>query len=351
MADRPVVSIIVPTRDRSAALVGFIASLAHCRDVSFSWELVVVDNGSTDGTAEAAGRAARELGGVRFRCVREPVPGLHAARHRGAREAEADVLVFVDDDIEASPSWLSALGDEFLDPAVELVGGPSHPRYMVAPPAWVEWTWATQPDGTRWCGALSLLEGGDVRREIDPVFVWGLNFAIRRDTLRRLKGFNPDALPWDLRRCRGDGETGLSLKARAAGIKAWYRPEALVYHVVPATRLTEEYFLRRSYLQGISDSFTAMRADEDLEPRQAESLYRRGRRLAGRAVRPLRRGARRDPAFDLKRRIAAAHAEGYGYHQVEAASDPALLAWVLREDYLIDADPRTVARSRSGDRC
>jgi len=345
VSETPIISIIAPTRDRSAALGRLAVSLTRCLDAGFPWELVVVDNGSTDDTAEVSRRAADALLGVTVKYVEESVPGLHAARHRGAREAEADVLVFVDDDIEVSPSWLPALRDEFLDSRVELVGGPSLPRYEVPPPHWIEWTWKWQPDGTRWCGPLSLLESGPSRHQIDPILVWGLNFAIRRDTLLRLRGFHPDALPWDLRRYRGDGETGLSLKARAEGVQAWYCPQALVYHDVPATRLTTEYFLRRSFLQGISDSFTVVRARRGLVPPDVESRYARARRLAGHASHPRRWLAGRDPAAVLERRMREARADGYAFHQAEVASDPALLAWVLRDDYMGDADPRLQAQA------
>ena len=260
MDERPDISVIAPTRDRSPALTRLVASLARCEAADISWELVVVDNGSSDDTASVAKIATGLLGDVPVRWFVESVPGLHAARHRGAREAGSDILVFVDDDIEASEMWLRAIWRAFRDPAVEIVGGPSLPRYRAPIPAWLGPLWTQEPDGASWCGYLSLLDfGSDVRR-IDPAFVWGLNFAIRRETLQRLRGFHPDALPWALRRYRGDGETGLALKAKKAGVDAWYAPDALVYHDVPAERLSKEYFLRRPFLQGISDSFTAVRA-------------------------------------------------------------------------------------------
>lgn len=300
--------------------------------MEFPWELLIVDNGTEPDTAALCVKAAEWMPSGTLRYLREPVPGLHSGRHRGAEEARAELLLFVDDDIEASATLLSATAEAFTDPDVGIVGGPSLPRYERDPPQWIEATWVREI-GKSWCGYLSLLDFGAQPCDIDPIFVWGLNFGIRRELLYRLRGFHPDALPWELRRYRGDGETGLSLKARASGIRARYHPAALVYHEVPAGRLTEDYFLRRSFLQGISDSFTAIRAYGGIAPPEPLEA-----RIKARA-RMLRRrldGTGPDP---LGRRLKHAHDEGFRFHQREAAGDAGLLAWVLRSDYMGCAVP------------
>ena len=334
MTDRPDISVIVPTRNRSSALANLLESLAECAPDGISWEVVVVDNGSTDDTPDVCQRAATVLPSGVMKYVREPAPGLHACRHRGALEASSDVLVFVDDDVRTTSSWLPALHNAFLDPDVELATGPCLPHYEVDPPAWVESTWSHRSGEGKWCGYLSLLDFGDTPREIDPTFVWGLNFAIRREAFQRLRGFHPDALPWELRRYRGDGETGLSLKARAAGAQAWYCPDALVYHCVPASRVTVEYFMRRSYLQGISDSFSDIRA----MARQAESDGRSQRHATRWPLRRLldsgRRVERHSHDARLRAELKIAHDQGYLFHLTAVVADSALLAWVLREDFM-----------------
>jgi glycosyltransferase involved in cell wall biosynthesis len=318
-----------------------IASLADGDVAGLSWELVIVDNGSTDDTPLVCRSAAAGFRDGMLRYVMEPTPGLHAGRHRGAREAAADVVAYLDDDVEVSATWLRAFTESFSDPGIEIVGGPIMPRYEIASPPWVASTWKTQPDGTTWCGYLSLLESGDAPHEIDPLFVWGGNMAIRRSTLFRLRGFHPDGMPWELRRYRGDGETGLSLKAIKAGVHAWHCPEALVYHDVSAERLTKDYFARRTFLQGVSDSFTAVRAQGGPAPLSRRSLAGRARSWARRSIDGRSRRERHSPDARLQARLRAAHDDGYQFHQREIASDPALLAWVLREDFLDDAIPGT----------
>ena len=88
--------------------------------------------------------------------------------------------MFVDDDIEADGRWLQSIIDTFADPTVQLVGGKNLPKYEIAPPKWLEGFWGSTPYGGRACGDLSLLDLGDCPIDIDANYVWGLNFAIRK---------------------------------------------------------------------------------------------------------------------------------------------------------------------------
>ena len=122
-------SVIVPTRNRADLLAGCLRSLAAQDCPAGDFEVLVVDNGSTDGTAALCAEAPERFGLAGLRCVVEPEPGLLSGRHRGALEARGGVLVFVDDDIVAAPGWLSALLRAFDDPCVHLAGGPSVGRF------------------------------------------------------------------------------------------------------------------------------------------------------------------------------------------------------------------------------
>jgi len=339
MPTTPDISVVVPTRNRAVALRRLIPSLQRCDADGLSWELIIVDNGSSDDTSAVCRAAAKSFGAGQLRYVEERVPGLHAGRHRGAREAASGVVAYLDDDVEVSPAWLRGFTESFADPEIEMVGGPVLPRYRADPPAWVASTWKRRPDGTVWCGYLGLLKSGDVDHEIEPWFVWGGNMAIRRETLLRLRGFHPDGMPWELRRYRGDGETGLSLKATKAGVRAWHCPRAVVYHDVAAERLTKDYFFKRSFLQGISDSFTAVRAQGGPVPPSHESPKSRIRSRMSRWLRHFDWSSQGAIDATLRAQLRAAQQKGFQYHQREIASDPALLAWVLREDFLEDAAP------------
>jgi GT2 family glycosyltransferase len=100
----PEVSVIVPVRDGARSLPSLLDSLAAQELDDHRYEVIVVDNGSRDGTAEIAAA----LGA---RVVSEPRPNRSRARNAGARVARADAFAFIDVDCGATPRWLSALLD------------------------------------------------------------------------------------------------------------------------------------------------------------------------------------------------------------------------------------------------
>src|SRR6516164_5178448 len=127
------ISVIVPTRNRSSALASCLASLAQQTLAADAFEVIVVDNGSEDSTKEVVAQAVAAYPRHSIRYLLENVPGLLSGRHRGAMAAAGEILVFIDDDIEASQDWLAALANPYVDEEVHLVGGRSLPTYETAP--------------------------------------------------------------------------------------------------------------------------------------------------------------------------------------------------------------------------
>src|SRR5262245_10650210 len=153
----PSVSIIIPTYNRADSLALTLGSLTTQKFSYTDYEILVVDNASTDSTKLVTESMMRANLHQQIRYFYEPVPGLLSGRHRGATEAHGTLLVFVDDDIDADPRWLQAIVATFADPSVQLVGGRNLPRYAITPPAWLDSFWDTTPYGGRACGYLSLL--------------------------------------------------------------------------------------------------------------------------------------------------------------------------------------------------
>jgi hypothetical protein len=194
--------------------------------------------------------------------------------------------------------------------------------------------WTRTPDGKSSCGSLSLLEYGDKECEIDPTLIWGLNYSIRKKTLIDLGGFHPDSFPWELRRFRGDGETAPSVEAKRRGLKAIYQPGACVYHIIPANRMTVEYFEKRSYLQGISDSYTQIRRmNDNLIPNKLNRRTQLRFFLDKIKIIKKRSLSVPDSYSEIKSKVNLAYRLGYEYHQSEVRSDEKLLNWVLKENY------------------
>jgi glycosyltransferase involved in cell wall biosynthesis len=329
------ISVIIPTLNRADNLALALESLTrqHASDIDF--EVLVVDNGSTDHTKAIAQAFAHKLPSVQLRYIFEPEPGLLSGRHRGAAEAQGEVLSFLDDDVELDPGWLGAIHNAFEDEAVQLVGGRNLPRYESEPPEWLQYFWQRQYGGLL-CTELSLLDLGPVRRTIDANYIWGLNFSIRKPALYELGGFHPDCIPQRLQHFQGDGETGLTQRANQRGYRALYEPRALLHHVVPAARLTPEYFESRYFYQGVCDSYTHIRdrhcgqAAREKSPGQPHRLHHYVGKVKGKLA-SLVKGSEEYRA--IRQRCKVAYASGFTFHQQQVAQCPALLEWVLKPDY------------------
>ena len=325
-------SVILPTRNRAQLLFGAIDSLAQQTVSEDAFEVLIIDNGSTDETADVVRHKARSK--IKLRYVYEPEPGLHAGRHRGMLEAVGDLLVFADDDIEAFPSWLASIQEVFTDPEVAMVGGNNHPMFLEPPPAWLMDLWNRQhPLGGQALPALSILKLDGGQRSLSPYYVWGCNFAIRKDVLLRAGGFHPDGMPKEFIRFRGDGETHVSRFVAETGMKCLFHPGASVYHKVTQERMTIDYFRQRGFNQGVSDSYTQLRNHEESARSDRSWLYRFARwgwhtLKVGRAL--LTSPAGEPPALQAMRQ---GHHEGFAYHQHAYRSDPQVREWVHRERY------------------
>ena len=329
-------SVIIPTRNRSQWLGDAVNSILNQSLAPENYEIVVVDNGSTDGTRALAAQLEKKHP-ESVRCVHEERPGLHQGRHRGAREARGEILAFVDDDVIAASQWLEAIMKAFEPDDVALVGGKVLPCWEGEVPKWVPSFKKKNAFG--WTlGYLSLLDFGNTPRKIPGKFVFGCNFSIRKSVLFECGGFHPDGMPEELIQFRGDGETALAKSVQAKGYGIRYEPEAVIYHRIPAERLTLEYFCRRAFNQGISESFTEIRQQHGLGQTPVESrsggieLAAKLKKIA-RAFIPKKLPA--DNGFQpIRQQIANAHQAGKAYHQNKVTANPEILEYVLQKTYL-----------------
>ena len=326
------ISIIIPTLNRANLLELAIKSFCLQNFSLDKFEILVVDNRSVDNTKEITQTAINSFHSNRIRYIYESELGLLSGRHRGALEAKGDILVFVDDDIEADPNWLSAIYESFQNPLVQLVGGRNLPKYESTPPEWLEYFWVEHPFG-QYLGELSLLDFGEQVREIDANYVWGLNFSIRRKALFELGGFHPDCIPKHLQHFQGNGETGLTIKANQLRYKAIYQPKALVFHQVPNNRMTYEYFEKRYFYQGVCNSYTKIRRLGYLPiSNKLSDIKYRIKSLLKRAKQMIFNHRLSEEAM-LKSHFLKFLELGYQFHQESVRKNPLLLDWVLKSDY------------------
>lgn len=328
-------SVIIPTRNRADLLQLALQSLQSQTLSTDSFEVLVIDNGSTDNTKQVVALFQQQLGNVRY--FFDQTPGLHVGRHLGMKMAKSDILVYADDDIEAFPTWLEAITETFQDSGVVLVGGKNLPKFESEPPAWILKMWEKDKKDNRILSSLSILDLGDEKEEVNPYLVFGCNFSIRKAVLLAAGGFHPDAMPRELIKYRGDGESCVSKYILDNSYKTLYHPKASVYHSVSKNRMTKDYFCRHAYNQGISESY--------IQIRNAHTFIAKSDHLVGpltlakRLTRVIRNELRtsipgRSKLRGLYRAIREAHEAGFTYHQMVYREDPEVRAWVHKSDYM-----------------
>jgi glycosyltransferase involved in cell wall biosynthesis len=243
-------SVIIPAYNRAATLRTTLESLIAQTFEKSEYEIVVVDNKSTDNTPDAV-KEVQARSPVAITYLYEGRAGVHYARNLGAMHAKGRVLYFTDDDMIAERDMLAALYRMFeLDARVAVATGRVLPKWEVDPPEWI----------TRYClnGLLSLqFREEDLLISSEDPGVWSCHEAIRKDVLISCGGFPPENTGGEW---VGDGESGLNARVRERGHKFAFTAAAVTHHVIPAGRLTQAYLNRRHENQGNADAYTWFRA-------------------------------------------------------------------------------------------
>lgn len=324
-------SVIIPTRNRCKLLQNQLESLAAQTLPFEEFEVIVVDNGSSDNTTGIVKKFTHRL--VNLRYFQEFEPGLHAGRHRGLKEAKGEILVYTDDDIRASPTWLEAISENFSSSEVVLVGGNNYPDFQDEVPGWLEKLWSRPSMGGQGIGYLSVLSLPEGRHEIDPLLVWGCNFSIRKQVLLEAGGFHPDGFPKELIRFRGDGESYVSRYVLENKLRCIFDSRASVYHAVTPERMTFEYFRQRAFNEGVSSSYALLRYKK-----RSRSIYLYSRALTRYILNRINQLQKVTKVNDqeisrLFLVMREGHQEGFEYHQRMYREDPEVRTWVHKKNY------------------
>jgi glycosyltransferase involved in cell wall biosynthesis len=241
----PQIAAIICTHNRDNYLGAAIDSLLaqKCDD----FEILIVDNGSTDRTKEVV---ELRLSDPRLKYVYEPVLGLSVARNTGARETSAPILAYLDDDAEASSQWLEVLIEAYQShEKLAIAGGKVTLIWPdgIVPPQWIS------RDLSAGLGAYDLGDG-IVYIDNPNLTPRGLNYSIRRSFLEQIGGFDAN-LGRVGKKLLSNEELYMTELALQNGWQVAYLCDALVAHNVAPERLKPDWFLRRSWWQGVSECY------------------------------------------------------------------------------------------------
>jgi glucosyl-dolichyl phosphate glucuronosyltransferase len=243
-------TVLIATFNRARLLDETLASLRAMRVAPpLRWEVIVIDNNSTDDTRAVVEHHAADYPAP-LRYLFESQQGRSSALNAGIAAARGEVLVFTDDDVRVAEGWLNAAHGALSgsDPAIAHAGGPVRPIWELPPPSWL----ALQR-GDLW-GTIAIQDHGsdpfvyEERRKV-PL---GANMAARRVLFERIGGFRADLGRSSGRFVLGQEVPELLMRTRAAGFRGVYVPSMEVHHHIPGRRLTRGYFRRWWFGKGIS---------------------------------------------------------------------------------------------------
>ena len=236
------ISVIIPTRNRAQSLVALLDSLAlaECPEGA-AIEIIVVDNGSTDGTAAMLQNRISLQNRYPLRLLSQPMPGKSNALNMALANCDGDLLVVFDDDVTVEPRCLVHLAAAYRDRDFAAMQGRILP--------------GKDPEGGNAdLGRLReynipLIDYGEEIHEIRGLT--GTNMSFRREILDAVGYFDARLGPG----AAGFSEdTEFSMRIRKAGFKIGYTPHAVVYHELNPNRYGRAYNREVEYRKGISRS-------------------------------------------------------------------------------------------------
>jgi glycosyltransferase involved in cell wall biosynthesis len=235
-------SIVICTYNRADLLPCCLESLAGQTLSTDLYEVVIVDNNSTDDTQLVATEFAGQFSN--FMVVSEVRQGLSHARNRGWCESSGRYVAFIDDDAKAEPEWCERILHAFetVQPQPVAVGGEIYPWYECPPPEW----FIDEFEIRSWGVTARFLSGQGASGGFS-----GSNMALQRKVLEESGGFSTKYGMVGGSLGLGE-ERDLFLRIYRGNPLFWYDPTIKVHHWTPRRNMSILYRMRRQYVAGIA---------------------------------------------------------------------------------------------------
>jgi glycosyltransferase involved in cell wall biosynthesis len=245
------ISLIVATYNRAEQLLVTLSSVAAQQTAPQRWECIIVDNNSTDDTRQRVASFIAEHPDRNIRYHFEPQQGLSHARNAGIGIAQGDIIAFVDDDERIAEGFFDAYLSLFAEHSDAMAaGGKIIAEYPTGRPRWMS-QYTEQPI------ANPMDFGQSVKLFPTHRIPGGGNMAMRSRLFSTIGVFNT-SLGRSGKRLLGGEESDLFERIAKHGYRVYYVPRAVMYHIIPAEKLTRDYFIRLATNIGISQHTRAM---------------------------------------------------------------------------------------------
>lgn len=245
-------SLIICTYNRDKYIYNVLKSIADNNFDKTNYEIVLVNNNSTDNTIEECKRFQLDFPDVNYQYFLEECQGLSYARNRGIKEAKGDILVYVDDDALVNKEYLQAYSDFFKNyPNAFAAGGPIIPKYETEQPSWMSYYTKELVTGY-------LYKGNQIIEFKKRRYPGGGNAAFKKEVFDEIGLFNVD-LGRKGNNLLGAEEKDIFDKMEAKAMKYYYIPNAILYHIIPEAKLKKEYFNKLTYSIGKSERMRTLK--------------------------------------------------------------------------------------------
>ena len=211
-------SVIVCTHNRAAILTDCVDSLLNQTIDKSRFEIIIVDNNSTDGTKEIATDFCKKHSNIKY--MQEKTVGYSATRNCGWKNATGDIIAYIDDDEIAAPGWLESIEKAFqIEEKPDIIGGIYLIKYDVTPPGWfIESMGGTNKNRQK--GILN---------QRKDCYLAGGNIAFKKEVLEKLNGFSDDFNMKNGFLMMGE-DTDICQRAKNAEFQLFYDPDIKIYH-------------------------------------------------------------------------------------------------------------------------
>lgn len=240
------VTVAICCHNSAARLTPTLRHLADQQtDPAIPWEVLIIDNASTDATASVAASLWPTPPPAPLRIVAEPRPGLQFVREKAYAEARHPIISFIDDDNWVCRDWVTRVADIMArHPDVGACGGPSEAVCESPPPPWFDWVKHCYAVGTQ----------GDAPSEGHRRILWGAGMSVRREAVDRLirLGFRSILVGRQGNSLTAGEDAELCFALRLSGWNLWYDPTLRLRHYIPTSRLNWRYVRRLHRGFGVS---------------------------------------------------------------------------------------------------